>query len=178
MAISEAQKRAVSKYNREHYKQILIRVPFDQKEHWKKLAAKAGFAESLNAFVIKCVEERGAEETPKPQTIPVQARPQMIDESKLMMYQRAATQNGMSLESYVFYALENQNKILLVESDFSDDELHGLGWLASRMKIKDIREYVTNVMREKIKQDINIFRTGIIKYKYPPKSGLKIFTKQ
>lgn len=54
MAYSEAQKRAVKKYNAAHYDKISLRVKAGEKA---KLAAYAeARGESLNAIIVKAIE--------------------------------------------------------------------------------------------------------------------------
>ena len=55
MTISEAQKRAVAKFNKANYEAITIRVKKGQKESISAHAEATG--ESLNAFIIRAIEE-------------------------------------------------------------------------------------------------------------------------
>ena len=52
---SDAQRRAVARYNSTHYEQVLIRVEAGQKEEIKAHAESMG--ESLNAFLNRAVVE-------------------------------------------------------------------------------------------------------------------------
>ena len=55
MAISEAQRKAVAKYNAANYEQIQIRVPKGKKAEIQEYAQAHG--ESLNAFVNRAIAE-------------------------------------------------------------------------------------------------------------------------
>ena len=48
--VSEAQKKATAKYEKENYDKILVRVP----KGTKKMIQDAG-AESINGYIIQCV---------------------------------------------------------------------------------------------------------------------------
>lgn len=65
MAVSEAQKRATAKYEREKYDKVLIRFPKGTKERIQSTGA-----ESLNGFIIQCVLDalESAEAIQKPYT--------------------------------------------------------------------------------------------------------------
>lgn len=56
MAISEAQKRAVAKYNAKAYDRIELKVPKGKKEEIKKTADKCG--RSLNGFISEAIDEK------------------------------------------------------------------------------------------------------------------------
>ena len=57
MAIkSDAQRKAVAKYNAQNYEQIQIRVPKGEKDEIKAFAESIG--ESLNAFIYRAIQER------------------------------------------------------------------------------------------------------------------------
>lgn len=56
MAMSEAHKRAVAKYNAANYDRIEVKVPKGQKEELKAHAETMG-DESLNAFVNRAIRE-------------------------------------------------------------------------------------------------------------------------
>ena len=52
---SDAQRRAVAKYNAKNYEQILLRVPTGKRE---SIAAHAeAMGESLNAFINRAIDE-------------------------------------------------------------------------------------------------------------------------
>ena len=55
MAVSKAQQKAVSKYMKENYDEIKVRVPKGSKEAIKAHAEKQG--ESVNAFISRAIEE-------------------------------------------------------------------------------------------------------------------------
>lgn len=56
MAIkSDAQRKAVAKYNAANYEQIQIRVSIGEKEKIKSYAESVG--ESLNGFIVKAIKE-------------------------------------------------------------------------------------------------------------------------
>ena len=54
MAISEAQKRAVAKYNAKSYDEIKLRVPKGKKDIIQDIAEKQG--KSVNGYIKKAVE--------------------------------------------------------------------------------------------------------------------------
>lgn len=55
MAIkSDAQRRAVAKYNNENYTQVQIRVKKGYREEIQAAASKAGL--SVNAFIVQAIE--------------------------------------------------------------------------------------------------------------------------
>ena len=54
--ITEAQKRAVSKYQKKVYDTILIRVKKGYKQTIETYAKKAGF--SLNSYILKAIENQ------------------------------------------------------------------------------------------------------------------------
>ena len=56
MVISKAQMKAVSKYNKENYDEIKVRVPRGQKEAIKEAAKRQN--ETLNEFIKKAIEAR------------------------------------------------------------------------------------------------------------------------
>lgn len=55
MAVSKAQQRAVSKYMKENYNEIKVRVPKGKKEVIKAHASEQG--ESLNGFINRAIDE-------------------------------------------------------------------------------------------------------------------------
>ena len=55
MAISEAQRKAVAKYNAANYERIELRVPKGKKAEIQEYAQTHG--ESLNAFVNRAIDE-------------------------------------------------------------------------------------------------------------------------
>lgn len=55
MAISEAQRRAVAKYNAANYDRIELRVEKGKKDAYKAHAAQQG--ETLNSFIQRAVDE-------------------------------------------------------------------------------------------------------------------------
>jgi len=55
MTVSKAQQRAVSKYMKENYDELKVRMPKGEKEKVKAFAEQHG--ESLNAFVIRAITE-------------------------------------------------------------------------------------------------------------------------
>ena len=57
---SEAQKRAVAKYNAANYDTIYLRVPKGERETIKARADSAG--ESLNGYILQAVRERMEQE--------------------------------------------------------------------------------------------------------------------
>ena len=61
MSTSEAQKRAVAKYQTESTDLIRIRVPKGKKEEYQALAERSG-AKSLTAFITSVLEEKLKEE--------------------------------------------------------------------------------------------------------------------
>lgn len=56
MALSDAHKRAVAKYNAANYDRVELRLPKGQKEELKAHAETMG-DESLNAFVNRAIRE-------------------------------------------------------------------------------------------------------------------------
>lgn len=56
MAMSEAHKRAVAKYNAANYDRIEVKVPKGQKEQLVAYAAQTGDG-SLNAFINRAIRE-------------------------------------------------------------------------------------------------------------------------
>ena len=61
MSTSEAQKRAVAKYQTESTDLIRIRVPKGKKEAYQALAERSG-AKSLTAYITSVLEEKLKEE--------------------------------------------------------------------------------------------------------------------
>ena len=59
---SDAQRRAVAKYNAANYEQIQVRVPKGYKEEVKAAADARG--ESVNAYILQAVRDRMNKETP------------------------------------------------------------------------------------------------------------------
>lgn len=57
MPVSEAQKRAVSKYLKNTYDDIKIRVPKGTREEYKKQVEKLGY-ESFTSFIIQAMDEK------------------------------------------------------------------------------------------------------------------------
>ena len=57
MSTSEAQKRAVQKWQKEKTDLIRLRVPKGRKEVYQELAAKSG-AKSLTAYITALLEEK------------------------------------------------------------------------------------------------------------------------
>lgn len=55
MALTEAQKRAVAKYNAANYERIELRVPRGKKAELQEYAQAHG--ESLNAFINRAIDE-------------------------------------------------------------------------------------------------------------------------
>lgn len=55
MAISEAQRRAVAKYNAANYDRIELRTAKGKKDEYKDHAAKRG--ETLNGFILRAIDE-------------------------------------------------------------------------------------------------------------------------
>lgn len=55
MTVSKAQQRAVSKYMKENYDELKVRMPKGQKDIIKAFAERNG--ESLNAFIIRAITE-------------------------------------------------------------------------------------------------------------------------
>lgn len=53
MAVSEAQKKAVTKYTRENYDKILVTIPKGERERIKAAAEAAGM--SMNAFIVDAI---------------------------------------------------------------------------------------------------------------------------
>lgn len=56
MAISEAQKRAVAKYNAKNYDKICVRIKKGQRDILKAHADKQG--ESLNAWIVSAIRDK------------------------------------------------------------------------------------------------------------------------
>lgn len=56
MSVSEAQKKAVTKYTRENYDKILVTIPKGEREKIKAAAATAGM--SMNAFIVEAIAEK------------------------------------------------------------------------------------------------------------------------
>jgi hypothetical protein len=61
MSTSDAQKRAVAKYQNESTDLIRIRVPKGKKEEYQALAERSG-AKSLTAYITSILEEKLKEE--------------------------------------------------------------------------------------------------------------------
>ena len=55
MTVSKAQQRAVTKYMKENYDEIKVRMPKGQKDIIKAFAERNG--ESLNSFIIRAINE-------------------------------------------------------------------------------------------------------------------------
>lgn len=56
MAYSKASGKAVNKYIKNNYDQIMIRTPKGDRERYKEFAAEQG--KSLNSLVIELIEEK------------------------------------------------------------------------------------------------------------------------
>lgn len=56
MSISEAQQRAVRKYTKAHYDELMLRIPKGKKEIIQAHAAAWG--ESTNAFIFRAIQEQ------------------------------------------------------------------------------------------------------------------------
>lgn len=56
MAYTKASGKAVNKYIKNNYDQIMIRIPKGDRERYKAYAAEQG--KSLNSFVIELIEEK------------------------------------------------------------------------------------------------------------------------
>ena len=54
--VSEAQKRATTKYEHNNYDKITVRLPKGERERWTAAATAAG--QSLNAFIVQVVQDR------------------------------------------------------------------------------------------------------------------------
>lgn len=65
MPVSEAQKRATAKYEKENYDKILVRFPKGTKER-----IQGAGAESVNGYIIKCVLD-ALETSQEAQTEPI-----------------------------------------------------------------------------------------------------------
>lgn len=59
MSVSEAQKKAVTKYTRENYDKILVTIPKGEREKIKAVAETAGM--SMNAFIVDAIRGKIAE---------------------------------------------------------------------------------------------------------------------
>lgn len=66
MAVSEAQKRASNKYNREHMATIACKVKKVQAERFKKYAAEKGTTSNalLSHYVLDCIGENNSKPAP------------------------------------------------------------------------------------------------------------------
>lgn len=60
MAVSKAQQKAVSKYMKENYDEIKVRVPKGSKDAIKAQAEKSG--ESVNGFIFRAITELSEQE--------------------------------------------------------------------------------------------------------------------
>lgn len=60
MAISEAQKRAVAKYNNANYDKLTVRIKKGQRDILKAHADEQG--ESLNAWIVSAIRKKFQEE--------------------------------------------------------------------------------------------------------------------
>ena len=56
MAVTEAQKRATTKYTRENYDKILVTLPKGERETIKKAAEAEG--KSTNAFIVEAIRAK------------------------------------------------------------------------------------------------------------------------
>lgn len=56
MAVTDAQKRATTKYTRENYDKILVTIPKGEREGIKQAAEAAGM--SMNAFIVAAIREK------------------------------------------------------------------------------------------------------------------------
>ena len=65
MPVSEAQLRAVAKYQAEHYDVIKVKAPKGEKEKIKAHADRRG--ESMNALVLRAVRETMARDNKSPE---------------------------------------------------------------------------------------------------------------
>ncbi len=66
MTVSKAQQRAVSKYMKENYDEIKVRVEKGQKEAIK--AHAEAHSESVNGFINRAIDETMERDNKKPQT--------------------------------------------------------------------------------------------------------------
>lgn len=73
MAMSEAQRRANTKYLTEKVEDIKIRVPKGEKDFLKAHAKKMG--ESLNGFINRAIEEAIANDNRRPERYPATTEP-------------------------------------------------------------------------------------------------------
>lgn len=66
MAVSEAQKRASNKYNREHMATLGCKVKKEYAERFKQYAAEKGATSNamLSRYVLDCIGENGSEPAP------------------------------------------------------------------------------------------------------------------
>ena len=64
--ITQAQRRAVGRYEAANYDKVLVRLPKGEREQIKSAADAAG--ESLNAYIVGAIRDRmdGGESTKKP----------------------------------------------------------------------------------------------------------------
>jgi uncharacterized protein (DUF1778 family) len=56
MSVSEAQKKAVTKYTRENYDKILVTIPKGEREKIKDAAESVGM--SMNAFIVDAIRAK------------------------------------------------------------------------------------------------------------------------
>lgn len=56
MAVTDAQKRATTKYTRENYDKILVTIPKGERDGIKRAAESAGM--SMNAFIVAAIKEK------------------------------------------------------------------------------------------------------------------------
>lgn len=64
MPASKAQQRAVSKYMKENYEEIKVRVMKGSKERIQAAAAAVG--ESVNGYIVEAINQRMERDTPTP----------------------------------------------------------------------------------------------------------------
>lgn len=105
MAVSKAQQKAVSKYMKENYDEVKVRVPKGRKDEIQIFAAQTG--ESVNGFIKRAIAEAMGESPQKPAGAP-QGDGAILTPAALKTAQEAAQMAGESIPAFVARAVETQ----------------------------------------------------------------------
>ena len=105
MAVSKAQQKAVSKYMKENYDEVKVRVPKGRKDEIQIFAAQTG--ESVNGFIKRASGEAMGESPQKPAGAP-QGEGAILTPAALKTAQEAAQRAGETVPEFVSRAVETQ----------------------------------------------------------------------
>lgn len=105
MAVSKAQQKAVSKYMKENYDEVKVRVPKGRKDEIQIFAAQTG--ESVNGFIKRAIGEAMGESPQKPAGAP-QGEGAILTPAALKTAQKAAQRAGETVPAFVSRAVETQ----------------------------------------------------------------------